>query len=597
MNSLARIFEIPIRWSRSPLFWILCAAAVMRAVGITWGLPAADGWDDDGVAPRNFLVGIIQTYSPGSHFTYPPLHMLLLAVLTAPGWIIAISQAPSLHTHDVIAQIIHVPYMTFFAVVARVVSVAFSLGTIFVIGKIAEGIGGRRAGVFAAAACALNGALVYYGQVTNLDGPALFWAALSIWGWSRTIAEHEPRHIRWAAFAAAAAVATKDQAYAIFLISVPLALMAWIALDRWPRQNFRRILMVAVVWCTFALLVLLLLDGALTNPHGFADRIALLSGSASRDYAEYQDNWTGRLYVLKDMWANAPRYYPTFALLPAGFGILTLVLRETGSRLIAGLLPFLAAVSFTLAFNFIALRTEPRFVLPQFVFIAVYIGIAVDKLAFASRFWMRAAGRALCLAAACYALYLCAGMSTAFIADPRYDAERWMKEHVRQGDTVEIYGLNAYLPRFPDGAVVSRVGSKPLSARNPLPHVTEVKQSYREIAVRRPRFLLVPGYWVRDYLEAAGTYGGRAVPKVRLIAHEDVEARHYFEALFGRRLPYKLAHESRYTASLGPPENAYESLGQTVYIFELDRAKAFVPIVTGQEPAAIGWPQPPFCRV
>jgi hypothetical protein len=556
----------------------------MRAAAITWGLPASDGWDDDGVAPRNFLVGIIQTYSPGSHFTYPPLHMLLLAILTAPGWIIAIFQAPSPHPQDVIAQIIHVPYMTFFAVVARIVSVAFSLGTIFVIGKIAEGIGGRGAGVFAAAACALNGALVYYGQVTNLDGPALFWAALSIWGLSRVIVEHEPRHIRWAALAAAAAAATKDQAYAIFLLSAPLALIAWFALDSWPRKNARSVLMNAGIWCAVALLALLLVDGALTNPQGFSDRISLLSGSASRDYAEYQNNWFGRLYVLKDMWTNAPRYYPAVGVLLAGFGVLTHIVRHRGdgARLVAGLLPFLAAVSFTLAFNFVVLRTETRFVLPQSVFIAVYVGLAVDKLISASQVWVRNAGTALCLVTACYALYLCLGVDAAFVADPRYDAERWMEGHVAPGDTIEIYGLNAYLPRFPKGAVMSRVGPKPLKARNPLPLVSEIRQSYRAIAERRPRFLVVPGFWVQDYLEPAISRGGRAVPKVRQIAHGDLDARYYFEALFAGRLPYKVAHESRYSAILRLPANAYESLGQTVYIFELDPAKTSVPIVTGR---------------
>ena len=96
-------------WCRSPLFWILLGAALLRAAGVFWGLPGADGWDDDGVAPRNFLVGLAQTYTPGAHFTYPPLHMFLLGVLTLPGLILAIAHAPSLHPQDVIATITQVP--------------------------------------------------------------------------------------------------------------------------------------------------------------------------------------------------------------------------------------------------------------------------------------------------------------------------------------------------------------------------------------------------------------------------------------------------------------------------------------------------------
>ena len=197
MTGRSRLYDRLARWSRSPLFWILSAAIIFRLAGVTWGLPASDGWDDDGVAPRNFLVGLVETYKSGSYFAYPPLHMFVLAILTSPGWITALLKAHSLTQHDLIAEFIRPPYMTFFSVVARLVSVAMSVGTIFLAGKMAETIGGRRAGLCAAAACTLNATLTYYGQVTNLDGPYLFWSALSLWGWMRTVAEHEPRHVRW----------------------------------------------------------------------------------------------------------------------------------------------------------------------------------------------------------------------------------------------------------------------------------------------------------------------------------------------------------------------------------------------------------------
>ena len=39
-------------------------------------------------------------------------------------------------------------------------------------------------------------------------------------------------------------------------------------------------------------------------------------------------------------------------------------------------------------------------------------------------------------------------------------------------------GLNTYLPRFPAGAVVHRVGSDPVGGRSPLPGVVEVQARY-----------------------------------------------------------------------------------------------------------------------
>ena len=102
---------------------------------IAWGLPASDGWDDDGFAPRNFLTALALTYKPGSYFTYPPLHAFILALPTLPGWVLALLRAPSLAQADVIGEIIKPVYMTYFAIVARLLSVAMSLGIISASGR------------------------------------------------------------------------------------------------------------------------------------------------------------------------------------------------------------------------------------------------------------------------------------------------------------------------------------------------------------------------------------------------------------------------------------------------------------------------------
>ena len=141
---------------RHPLFWILTAAAGLRLAGLFWGLPASDGWDDDGFAPRNFLTALALTYKPGSFFTYPPLHAFLLAVLTAPGIALALLQVPTFHQADVIGEFTKPAFMTFFAVVGRLVSLVMSLGIIWAVGEMARLVAGRRAGLWAAGAAALN---------------------------------------------------------------------------------------------------------------------------------------------------------------------------------------------------------------------------------------------------------------------------------------------------------------------------------------------------------------------------------------------------------------------------------------------------------
>lgn len=559
-------------WRRSPLFWIVLAAAVLRIIAINWGLPASDGWDDDGIAPRDIVVGVIETYTPGHYYIYPPLQFILLTLLSLPVSLAALAGAHSFQQKDLIAAFIQIPPMTMFAMIARLVSWAMSLATIVLIARMTQTVAGRRAGWFAAAACALNATLTYYGHVTNLDTPYLFWCALSLWCWMQVIALHRPERIVWGMLAAAAAVATKDQAYAVFLLSIPAALLAWFAFDPWPRRNWRKIIFPLLLWGGIAAVALLLVDGAITNPSGFARRVDFLTGPASRDYAYYRDDWQGRLALVKDMWGTFPRAYPIAAL---SLGVLGLTfqfrrLRDDRAAAMAGLLPFLAIVSFILAFNFTVLRSEDRFVLPQWLFASVYIGIAAERLVFAAKPHLRLGARIVLAPLALYALYECAAVDAAFLGDPRYETERWLNAHVRPGDTIEIYGQNCYLPRLPDDAVMTRVDSKPLVPRNPALGVTEISQPFEDIARRNPKFILIPEIWVQPYLLSPATPPppGQVYSKRQQENFAKTGARAYFRQLYAGKLPYRLVHQSHYAPSFWPDVRIHESLGEPVQIFE-----------------------------
>jgi 4-amino-4-deoxy-L-arabinose transferase-like glycosyltransferase len=553
---------------RSPFFWILLAAGLLRLASLGWGLPGTTGWDDDGVAPRDFLFGVYKTYAPGSFYTYPPLHLILLTTLTTPVWVPVLLGAKSLAQPDMVAAFLQVPVMTLFAVVARLVSVAMSLGTIAIVGKMTELVGGRRAGLLAAAACALNAGLTYYGQVTNLDGPYLFWSSLSLWLWMRLIVEHDVRHIRWAMFFAGLAVATKDQAYAIFLLSIPATFALWLA-DPWPRRHVRELVATLSLWFVVTLALLLIVDGAIINPLGFERRMLLLIGPASQDYASYEAGLRGALALLGDAWRMAPNLLPEFAILLGLLGLVVSLLRVDGSVSIkvAAAVPFLAIVSFTLAFDLIALRMENRFLLPQTVFLSVYIGLFVDWIWLQERAWVRYAATVPVACVAFYALYLCIGVDNAFLHDPRYDAERWLATNVRPGQTIETYGDNVYLPRFPEGVSVTRVDEGLLVGRNPVFHATDLHQSYAALEERRPQFIVVSGRWVSDYLFDPSASAGRKVSNGRLAVLGDRPARDYFRRLFHDRLAYRLAHLSAYSSRWLPAPTIYESLAQEIYIF------------------------------
>src|SRR5262245_1470001 len=113
---------------KNPLGYVLFFVLVVHTIGIGWGLPASDGWANDGVAPRDFLAGLVETFTPGKYYTDPPVHLLVLGVLTSPITGVALAKAPSLAPADVIGEILKLPYMTAVAYVARAVSVLMSVG-------------------------------------------------------------------------------------------------------------------------------------------------------------------------------------------------------------------------------------------------------------------------------------------------------------------------------------------------------------------------------------------------------------------------------------------------------------------------------------
>lgn len=566
------------RLLRSPLFWILAVAAGLRLAGLAWGLPAADGWDDDGFAPRNFLTALALTWKPGSYFTYPPLHAILLAVPSLPVAAWALAHAPSLSQHDVIATITQAPYMTYFAVVARLAALVMSLGIIWTIGAMAKLVAGgalgesrtaqlkSRAGLFAAGAAALNFTLTYYGQVSNLDVPYLFWGLLSLLWCMRAVVEETPRRFWLAALFAAAAVATKDQAYALFLLSLPLFLALWFATDPWPRANAGTLLKTLLPAAILALLLLLLVDGALTNISGFARRIAFLAGPASKDYAAYPRSGAGMWAMAQDMaaWFGGASILATWLALG---GLVLHTQSRDRAQWVAGFLPALAALSFTLCFNLTALRTDARFLLPQGVLSCVYIGMAAAWLVSASQRWLALAGSAVVAAAALLALHGDIAISAAMLKDPRYDAEAWLGAHVKPDDVIETFGQNAYLPRFPHVAQVVRPGPRPVQTRNPLPGVTEVRAPYD--AALPARFIVVNDWWLRHYTAAESELGGHRTPsRAQSALFADAPARRYFTALRDERLPYRLVHAARPAAGPWPQVHIHESLNETILIFE-----------------------------
>jgi len=568
MNGAVRAPWLP--W-RSPLGAVLLLALLARLVGLVWGLPAADGWDDDGVAPRDFLPGVVDTYAWGHHATYPPLQMIVLALATAPIWTAALLRAPTLAPPALVAAFVQVPTMTALAVVARAVTVAMSLGLLWNLARIGETLRrSSRAGAWTAASCAACSVFTYYSQTSNLDVPYLFWGVLAIRRVVEAIAGREPRALRGALVFAALAVCTKDQAYALFLLSVPLALGGWLLLDPPARDKASAIAAHLAPGVAVGAAIVLLVDGALFNPVGFAGRVRFLLGTASQDHAMYAANALGYAHVARDSVLAFGRSFPWTMAPLVVVGLVASQRAADRALRAAGWVPALVALSFTLAFDMTARRTEDRFVLPQMLMCGVYAGLACDAL----QTWLgpRRVGALAGLLAFAFvpAIFRCAAVDAAMVLDPRYDAERWLGAHVQPGDRLEIYDNNVHLPRLPSGLVVERVDLTPPAGRSPMPGVSEVRDHLSNVAARDPRFILVSQFWAYKYLLEPRVLAdlGRVLSPQQEAARLDDDSVAYFHDLRDGRLGYQLVHVAAPASSFWPIVDIHASLDRELCIYE-----------------------------
>jgi hypothetical protein len=567
--------------ARSPLSVVLVGVGLLFVVGLGWGLPASDTWDNDGVAPRDFLVAIAETFAKGSfdvaYLHLAPVHLALLALVTLPITIAAALTSHSTSPAALIHTFIQPATMTAIAWVARSVSVFMAIGQVWALGKVGETIRGQRAGVLVATVAGVNATLVYYAHTTNLEVPYLFWASLALLQLVRAVARGEPRRLRAFAVLGALSIGTKDQAAGIFLLGAPAAIAFWWCNGAWAKRHSKEVAREAFLALGLALGIFLVTDEVVVNPAGFLARVRFLFGPASQDHAEYTRDTAGRVAVLVDLLRHFSWFFP-IALAPLAIVGIVAPSRTTaepaaqGDRRAAGLVPLFFMLSFTVTINFTTLRTEHRFILFPMEMLGIYAGLGLDAAISATaerprrvRRWTWGAVGALLG----WGLWDATAVDVVLLFDPRYEAEAWMRDHVAPGDLIETYGLNVYLPRFAADARVVRVGPEPMDRRSPLYGMGEVQDAWDKVSERQPRWIVVSDAWVWHYLsDPPSPTRGRILPRAQVEEASDRDASRYFRALLGGRLGYRMVHLSGWTSRVWPAIRIHSSTGESVWILE-----------------------------
>lgn len=556
---------------------LVLAYGVWQLDAALWDLPCSYGWENDGIAPRDIFGGLALNLTPGQGHRYPLFHYLLLALPCLPIVLIGAARASDLGFASIRDTMLSVPALTAIHLVAKLLSVGMGGLTVLTLARIARRLFGPSAGVWSAGFAITNLSLSYYTRSVNLDGPYLMWGVLAADRLLDVLEFGRTRDYIALAVSAALSIATKDQAYSLYVLSLPLYVVVGAATLPAGAQHYRR-LGRGAVWGALCLGVA---GGGLFNPTGFVTRLRLLSGPNSQDWRQYGASMPGVLANLRDIGAALPDFWwPRPVLLLAAFGVVLALAQERGGaalqRRSARLVPLAFGISSFLTFTLVVGRCGHRFMLPLGAFAACYAGHAAGTLVRIMN--VRSLGARL--AGALLGVLLVSGATQVLAlqltqwGDARREVERWLAR-LPPGSSVETYGLGVYLPRFDLSPAapyrVQRVGPGP-SKRPPIPGMLELYEPYGQVSARLPDVLVIPEGFAGRF--ATGEQRAGRTRSNELVRYQsDADAYAFFAKAREDRLPgYRLElearpHLPRWAAALPlSPVALHGSTGQRTWI-------------------------------
>ena len=484
---------------RLALAAVLGASLLLDAWGIGWGIAGEYTWAPDEVSPASVRAGLAARFAHGWHEKYGPFHYAVLAaayqpVLAARRLGLAPAEGEALDRRLVL--------------VGRLVSLIMATGTVWIVARCGRELGDEWAGIIAAALTAFGAPFVYYAKTANLDQPYLFWFALSLLFYVRVLAGHRMADYLLFAATAAAAIATKDQAYGLYVLTAPALAVALHERRRSEGEGGlvatladRRLLAAAGL----GLALLLVLDNVVFNPEGFLAHLRLIAGPARQPFRMFGRDLAGHLGLMRQTVRHLRFAMGLPALLVCAAGVVAAVAQPRRHR--AWLWLLVPAVSYLATFLHVVLYGYDRFVLPLCVVLALFGGRLLAR-GLRSSPPVRAATAALTAAVLSVSLSYAASVDRLLTHDSRYAVERWLARNVPAGALVAAVGPLEYLPRL-DGLNWRRLG--PSAAR---------------LAQVRP-----------DYVVVNADYGARADP--------GTGERALYDDLLAGRLGYRLALRER----------------------------------------------------
>ena len=456
---------------------LVCSVALL-AWGITWGLPPAGyTWAPDESGPDS-VIAVLQPRPlrewPALGW-YPPLYYYE----TAPP-IAAFVLADRLGILPRAAE----GWQTAALIFMRATTLLMALATLVAVAACAAEAAGAAAAAFAALALLLTPVFVYYGKTANVDVPYLVWVSVAMLAFVRIIRRNRLRDYLVLGAAAAAAVATKDQAYGFFAL-VPVAVVIINAQHRAREGHsapWRALITERRLWYAglLSIAVYAALYNMLFNWRGWLEHVTLVRG-----FGEAARQFPGTVAGQAGMAGHTARLlrwsvgWPLLLLAAAG---IVQALRRREERWLLWLL--VPVASYYLTFIAAGGVAYDRFLLGVMAILAVFAGVACAQLWHGPR---RVLGRGLILLAMLYSLSYAGSINVMLHRDARYAAEDWMSKNIRVDMPVGMLAPSLYAPR---------VGARPR---------VELEASLESLTGTRPCFVVVnTRYAARFASTAAG---------------------------------------------------------------------------------------------
>ncbi len=423
------------------LLMVIAGSTVLNATGIWWGLPAL--WAGDEITPTSVLLSLSQGFTNGWFNRYPPFHFYVLTIVFSP-WLVA--------KHFGWIRLTYQFQDVLLPLLSRLVSVAAGVGTLIAVYAGGARAFGRRAGVFAAAMVALLVPFIYYAKTANPEVPYVFWFAVSLVFYLRLLDGGSLKDGILFAVAATLAICTKDQAYALYLLTPAVVVYHLWRINR--EKGFPHPLRCAILNGRLALIglaaavVFAVVHNIPFNAAGFIHHVRDITGIGSEPYRMVEPTLAGRLALLRLTADLNQRSWGWPLWIVSLIGVMVAVTEKRTRRVAVALL--LVIVGYYVGFIDTILYVYDRYLLPICIVQALFGGLAVDRFLQGRRAIVPRWRTAVVTSVFAYTVLYATTVDVLMVRDSRRTIEAWLQARVTSAQLIGTVFPPTVLPRLDD---------------------------------------------------------------------------------------------------------------------------------------------------